>query len=177
MQGRRTWTPGVQTMEGLPPGLPSQEPPQVGRILQLGQLWIAFDSKSVQATAHVRRTCQIVQLWVDGTIRYRKWTPMDPVTPFPLQQGTHMQADVSRDGNSDLFSTSVDGLFGSADRIRFVSLSPPKLASIGGNRGLFLWRSSGRPVKLFLSTLPPLPCVWCPRYTSDGTSGQRGSCV
>ena len=135
-QGRRTWIPGVRSMEGLPPGLVDQEPPQVGRILQVGQAWIAFDSKSAQATAQVRRTCQIVQLWPDGTIRFRKWTPMDPVTPFPLQQGTHMQAEVSRDGNSDLFSTSVDKLFGGADRIRFVSLSPPKLASIGGHMGL-----------------------------------------
>ena len=53
MQGRRTWIPGVQSMEGLPPGLVCQEPPQVGRILQVGQSWIAFDSKSAQATAHV----------------------------------------------------------------------------------------------------------------------------
>ena len=43
---------------------------------------------------------------------------------------------MSRDGNGDLFSTSVDKLFGGADRIRFVSLSPPKLASIGGHMGL-----------------------------------------
>ena len=136
MQGRRTWIPGVQSIEGLPPGLVCQEPPQVGRILQVGQSWIAFDSKSAQATAHVRRTCQIVQLWADGTIRFRKWTPMDPVTPFTLPQGTHMQAVISTDGNSDLFTTSVETLFGGADRIIFVSLSPPQLASIGGNRGL-----------------------------------------
>ena len=49
-----------------------------------------------------------------------KWTPLDPVSPFPLPQGTHMQADISRDCNSDLFSTSVGGLFGGADSIRFV---------------------------------------------------------
>ena len=61
---------------------------------------------------------------------------MDPVSPFPLPQGTRMLADVSRDCNSDLFSTSVDGLFGGADRIRFISLSQPKLATIGGNMGL-----------------------------------------
>ena len=61
---------------------------------------------------------------------------MDAVTPFPLPQGTHMRADVSRDGNGDLFSTTVDRLFKGADRIRFVSLSPPKLASIGGHMGL-----------------------------------------
>ena len=118
IQGRRKWIPGVRNMEGLQPGLVCLEPPQVGRILQVGQAWIAFDSKSSQATAHVRRTCQIVQLWPDGTIRYRKWTPMDPVTPFPLPQGTHMLTDVSRDSNSDLLATSVDALFGGADRIR-----------------------------------------------------------
>ena len=57
-------------------------------------------------------------------------------TPFPLPQGTHMLADMSRDSNSGLFSTSVDALFGGADRIRFVSLSPPKHATVGGNKGL-----------------------------------------
>ena len=54
IQGRRTWIPGAQSMESLPPGLTRLEPPQVGRILQVGQAWIAFDSKSSQATVHVR---------------------------------------------------------------------------------------------------------------------------
>ena len=70
---------------------------------------------------------------------------MDPVSPFPLPQGTRMQADISRDCNSDLFSTSVDGLFGGADRIRFVSLRPPKLATI-----------EGTPVRL----VPPAHIGW-----------------
>ena len=48
------------------------------------QAWMAFDSKSVQATAHIRRTCQIMQLWADGNIRYWKWIPLDDSLPFPL---------------------------------------------------------------------------------------------
>ena len=66
-----------------------------------------------------------MQLWVDGTIRYRKWTPVGKISPFPLVQGSQLTADLSRDCGQDLFTTTVDRLFGSADRIRFVSLSPP----------------------------------------------------
>ena len=62
----RSWIPGVHRWDGLPPGPLSQELPQVGRILQVGQAWMAFDS------VHVRSTCQIVQLWADSAIRYRK---------------------------------------------------------------------------------------------------------
>ena len=87
VQDRREWIPGVHTWDGLPVGLLSHEVPQVGRILQVGQAWMAFDSKSPQANAHVRRTCQIQQLWADGSIRYRKWVPLDNGPPFPLQQG------------------------------------------------------------------------------------------
>ena len=84
-QDVRTWIPNVHTWDGLPPGLLSQELPQVGRVIQVEQAWTAFDSKGVQAEAHVRRTCQIMQLWADGTIRYRKWTPLDESPPFPLR--------------------------------------------------------------------------------------------
>ena len=78
-----------------------------------------------------------------------------------------MQADVSRDGNSDHFSTSVDGLFGGAGRIRFISLSPTKLASIGGNRGLVSqvqWETCETvPVHLVPTSvrLVPLQEPWC----------------
>ena len=90
-QDVRTWIPNLHTWDGLPSGLLSQELPQVGRVIQVGQAWTAFDSKGSQAKAHVRRTCQIMQLWPDGTIRYRKWTPLDDIPPFPLLQGTRLQ--------------------------------------------------------------------------------------
>ena len=62
IQDRRSWIPNVQHWDGLPPGLLSQELPQVGRILQVGQARTAFDSKGIQATTYIHRTCQIVQL-------------------------------------------------------------------------------------------------------------------
>ena len=34
--------------------------------------------------AHIRRTCQIMQLWADGNIRYWTWIPLDDSLPFPL---------------------------------------------------------------------------------------------
>ena len=93
----RTWIPNINAWGGLPHGLLSLELPQVGRILKVGQAWISYDSKGRQAKAHVRRTCQVMQLWVDGTIRYRKWTPLGEVSPFPLVQGSQLTADLSRD--------------------------------------------------------------------------------
>ena len=62
VQQVHTWIPGVHKWDGLPPGLLSQELPQIGRIVQVAQSWTAFDSKRIMATVHVRRTCQIMQL-------------------------------------------------------------------------------------------------------------------
>ena len=45
----RIWIPNINAWDGLPHGILSLELPQVGRILKVGQAWIAYDSKGRQA--------------------------------------------------------------------------------------------------------------------------------
>ena len=77
-----------------------------------------------------------MQLWADGTIWYRKWTPLGDIPLFLLFQVTRLTAELSRDCGQDLFTTTPDKVFDSADRIRFVSLGPPRMAQVGKGSAL-----------------------------------------
>ena len=78
-----------------------------------------------------------------------------------------MTADLSRNCGQDLFTITVEKLFGCADRIRFISLRPPRIVQVRKVSALVyevLWETrESKPVHLApipVRVTPPVYLGW-----------------